>query len=164
MIRLRIGHSSRMHNTWCKEIKHDGEGERWEVKIGQMIGSIWWKGQEWKKALKGDFYCSNYNADDSQGVQEASYDNSVDRCYAMPVYNPVLQLLWGGRVPTSRWAGPPAAGSGPSWEGWIQSRHCYCASGLLKLAERQKRRGGRQRGRDGYKQTEVRRGAGAGVT
>lgn len=96
MIRLRIGHSSRMHNTWCKEIKHDGEGERWEVKIGQMIGSIWWKGQEWKKALKGDFYCSNYNADDSQGVQEASYDNSVDRCYAMPVYNPVLQLLWGG--------------------------------------------------------------------
>lgn len=100
MTRLRIGHSSRMDNTWRKEtttkIKHDGEGERWEVKIGQMTGLIWWKGQEWKKALKGDFYCSNYNADDSQGVQEASYDNSVDRCYAMPVYNPVLQLLWGG--------------------------------------------------------------------
>lgn len=30
------------------------------------------------------------------GLQEASYDNSVDCRYAMPVYNPVLQLLLGG--------------------------------------------------------------------
>lgn len=78
----------------------------------------------------------------ARGVREASYDNSVDCCYAVPVYNPVLQILRGGGAPTSRWAGPPTAGSGPSWAGWIQSRHCYCASGLLKLA-------GETRGRRG---------------
>lgn len=50
-----------------------------------------------EKSTERWFLLSNYNADDSQGVQEASYDNSVDRCYAMPVYNPVLQLLWGGK-------------------------------------------------------------------
>lgn len=61
-----------------------------------------------EEALKGEgrFYCRSQNEDDSQGVQEASYDNSVDCCYAMPVYNPVLQLLRGGvgvgGSPTSR--------------------------------------------------------------
>lgn len=57
-----------------------------------------------EEALKGEgcFYCSNYNENDSQGVQEASYDNSVDCCYAMPVYNPVLQILKGGWASTSR--------------------------------------------------------------
>lgn len=30
------------------------------------------------------------------GMQEASYDNRVDCRYAMPVYNPMLQLLLGG--------------------------------------------------------------------
>lgn len=29
-------------------------------------------------------------------VQEVNYDNSVDCCYAMPDYYPVLQLLRGG--------------------------------------------------------------------
>lgn len=40
------------------------------------------------------------------GMQEASYDNRVDCRYAMPVYNPMLQLLLGGGgmwgAPTSR--------------------------------------------------------------
>lgn len=31
------------------------------------------------------------------GVQEASYDNSVDCCYAMPVSNPVFTASTGGK-------------------------------------------------------------------
>lgn len=55
-----------------------------------------------------------------------------------------------GGPSTSRWAGPPASGSGPSLAGWIQSHHCYCASGLLKLAGQT--RGGKQHE---YRKTEV---------
>lgn len=68
--------------------------ERWKMKRSQILQSTWWRGQEWRSTERQRrFYCRSYNKNDSQGVQEASYDNSVDCCYAMPVYNPVLQLL-----------------------------------------------------------------------
>ena len=96
------------------------------------------------------------------GVQEASCDNSVDCSYAMPVqcYSFYLE---GGRGPsTSRWAGPPAAGSGPGWAGWIQSRHCYCASGLLKLAGQT--RGEERGGEESTGKQEGKRSRGVGFT
>lgn len=60
-----------------------------------------------------------------------------------------------------RWAGPPAAGSGPGWAGWTQSCRCYCESDLLKEARRTGRleageRGGR--GRSEWNQERPRKG------
>lgn len=151
-----------MDDTWRVEAttkrKCEWKAERWEVNRSQIMqltrraGQEWWSSERQRTFLLYELECRW-----QPGVQGASYDNSVDSCYAMPRYNPVLQLLRGPS--TSRWAGPQSAGSGPSWAGWIQSRHCYCASGHLKLAGET----GEGRG-DKYRQKVGEGSRGAGVT
>lgn len=87
----------------------------------------------------------------ARGMQEASYDKSVDCRYAMPVYNPMVQLLLGGHV-----------GSAYKSMSWSTSSRERAKLGRLDseppllLREWPPETGQRDkgRGRDEYRQTE----------
>lgn len=146
------------------------DGERWRQRYAWRRRREWWRTEGW-------FYSRKWWRWEWRGGREGYRKRAVttefDCCLCYAILESVTASTEGEGErgePTSRWAGPPAAGSAPSWAGWIQSHHCYYESGLLKLAGRdgdeeakqKERKEAEERGGGGAQQakTAVRRGEG----
>lgn len=122
---------------------------------------MWWRGRRnWSRRMMN----SKWREEERTTKSETDLWLTAEDCSGGIVFS-AAEISVRSR---GRWAGPPAAGSGPGWAGWTQSCRCYCESDLLKgQTDREvkgggegrkatvKPRKGEQKRREGEKHTRV---------